>query len=290
MNIQELNYDAKDENSLCISVSGIDAAKFLQGQFSNDIDILTEKSYQNSSFSTNQGKVIAIFKIIKEKDSFIIVINKEISDYFIEKLSMYILMSKVNIEVMRDIHVYGVIGEVANAFIKKNNLNLYSVMKNNDVWILNNSKDETKGLTVLSKLTGTTLQKTSHFNANHFLDIKKGMIRITMESKEKYIPQVLNLEDLNGISYKKGCYTGQEIVARTHYLGKIKKKLVLFSCSSINLKIEDKIFDEDKQVVGEILTSAFENDDSYLYFAVIKLDSVDRHLVSNNHRLNLITF
>jgi hypothetical protein len=290
MNIQELNYDARDENSLCISVSGIDAAKFLQGQFSNDIDILTEKSYQNSSFSTNQGKVIAIFKIIKEEDSFIIVINKEISDYFIKKLSMYVLMSKVNIEVMKDIHVYGVIGEVANTFINENNLNLYSVMKNNDVWVLNNSEDEIKGLTVLSKLAGSTLQKTSNFNANHFLDMKKGMLRITMESKEKYIPQVLNLESLNGISYKKGCYTGQEIVARTHYLGKIKKKLVLLNCSSINLKIEDKIFDEGKQVVGEILTSAFEDNDSYLYLAVIRLDNFDGPLVANNHKLSLIPF
>jgi len=290
MNIKELNYSAEDGNSLCISVSGVDAAKFLQGQFSNDIDILTGKYYQNSSFSTNQGKVIAIFKIIKEKDSFIIVINKEISDYFIEKLSMYILMSKVNIEIMRDIHVYGVIGKAANTFIKENNLNLYSVMKSDDVWILNNSKDEIKGLTVLSKMAGATLQKTSHFNANHFLDIKKGMIRITMESKEKYIPQVLNLEDLNGISYKKGCYTGQEIVARTHYLGKIKKKLVLFSCSSTSLKIENKIFDEGKEVVGEILTNAFENDDSYLYLAVIRLDGIDKPLVANNHKLNLITF
>ena len=296
MNIQELNCGTEDKNSLCVKVSGIDATKFLQGQFSNDIDALTEKSYQNSSFSTNQGKVIAVFKIIKEKNYFIIVINKEISEYFIEQLSKYVLMSKVNIEIIDDISIYGFIGEAANNIIEKHKLSLNSVIKSGDGLILNNSKDKIKGLTLLSKnksseqLKIKTFQKSSNFNVNYFLDANKGMIRLTMKSKEKYIPQVLNLEDLNGISYKKGCYTGQEIVARTHYLGKIKRKLMLFNCNSIDLNIEDKILNQDKQVIGEILTNGFEINDSYLYFAVIKLNNSNESLFSGNHTLHLASF
>ena len=296
MNIQELNNGARDKNSLCIRVSGNDAAKFLQGQFSNDIDTLTEKSYQNSSFSTNQGKVIAVFKIIKEKDYFVIIINKEISEYFIEKLSMYILMSKVNIEIISDLYVYGFIGEIANKIIKENNLNSDSIIKSDDGWILNNSKNNIKGLTLLSKnksyeeLKTVTAKKTSHFNVNHFLDLNKGLMRMTMETKERYIPQVLNLEDLNGISYKKGCYTGQEIVARTHYLGKIKKKLILFSCDSIDLKIGNKIFNKEKEFVGEILTNVFKIDNNYLYFAVIRLNDINQPLAVDEHTLDLVSF
>ena len=65
--------------------------------------------------------------------------------------------------------------------------------------------------------------ESSSYNINELMDNLSLIPRITMETKEKYIPQVLNLESLDGINYKKGCYTGQEIVARTHYLGKIKK-------------------------------------------------------------------
>jgi hypothetical protein len=111
-----------------------------------------------------------------------------------------------------------------------------------------------------------------------------------METKERYIPQVLNVEDLNGISYKKGCYTGQEIVARTHYLGKIKKKLILFSCDSIGLKIGNKVFNKEKEFVGEILTNVFKIDNNYLYFAVIRLNDINQPLAVDEHTLDLVSF
>ena len=91
MNIKDISGYSLDENLVCIQVSGEDTEKFLQGQFSNDISKVSEKNYQYSSYSTNQGKVISIFRIIRQEKDYLLLVNEKIADYFIEKLSMYIL-------------------------------------------------------------------------------------------------------------------------------------------------------------------------------------------------------
>ena len=87
MNIKELSGYSLDENTTCIQVSGQDSETFLQGQFSNDITHVTESTYQYSSYSTNQGKVISIFRIIREKQSYLLLVNKNIAEYFIERFT-----------------------------------------------------------------------------------------------------------------------------------------------------------------------------------------------------------
>ena len=76
------------------------AENFLQGQLSNDIMAIKDDSYQFSSYSTNQGKVISLSRIIKIKNSFLLLLTADISEYFVSKLSMYILMSKVQIKIL----------------------------------------------------------------------------------------------------------------------------------------------------------------------------------------------
>jgi hypothetical protein len=83
---KELSGYSSDPETICLKISGDDAGKFLQGQFSNDINLLEKDISQYSSYSTNQGKVIAILRILKDRNSYIILINKEVSDYFIQKL------------------------------------------------------------------------------------------------------------------------------------------------------------------------------------------------------------
>ena len=109
-----------------------------------------------------------------------------------------------------------------------------------------------------------------------------------MATKETYIPQVLNLEDLNGINYKKGCYTGQEIVARTHYLGKIKKKIFLLEHNEKDIEAGDKIHDADGELVGEIFTSAQKINDIFLSIGIIRLDSIDKNIYAREKSLKII--
>jgi folate-binding protein YgfZ len=280
-----------------LKISGDDAGKFLQGQFSNDINLLEKDISQYSSYSTNQGKVIAILRILKDKDSYLILINKEISDYFIQKLSMYILMSKVTIEMTNEYHIIGICGQMSKELLSSYNAKNSSGIKEDDNYqILNNNseyfssstliyKDEAKEIDEIKKLL---TKDQLAFNVNKLSDYYNRILRVTMETKEQYIPQVLNLEKLNGINYKKGCYTGQEIVARTHYLGKIKKQIFLINHNSKLINISNKIHDENNEILGEVISSNQTIQEEIICLAVIRLDAIEKDLYINNTKVNIV--
>ncbi len=294
MNIKEQSGYSKDEDITCVNVSGADSEKFLQGQFSNDVTHITDKSYQYSSYSTNQGKVIAIFRILKSEDGYLLLIDKSIVQYFIEKLSMYILMSKVKIQELDEYEVYGICGKEAKKILSGNSMkeNQYLQDKNNIV-INNNNKYLSAAILISKNNVDNNIEKyiksceILNFNVNELIDNLLMLPRITMETKETHIPQVLNLEELKGINYQKGCYTGQEIVARTHYLGKIKKKVFLLSHDNIYLDVGDKIHNSDGEIVGEVFTSTQKIDDACLSIGIIKLDAVANEISSGVTKLNL---
>lgn len=295
MNFEELSGYSIDKNTTCIQVSGEDSQKFLQGQFSNDITEVTDSVYQYSSYSTNQGKVIAIFRILKNNQGYLLLINKDVAKYFIERLSMYILMSKVIIEEQKDCKIYGVLGKSANNILLKNILKENEYIKSSDNIILNNKNKYMPAATIIKIKSNNSesdelLQSEINvdYNVNELIDNLLLLPRITMATKETYIPQVLNLEDLNGINYKKGCYTGQEIVARTHYLGKIKKKIFLLEHNEKDIDAGDKIHDDDGELVGEIFTSAQKINDIFLSIGVIRLDSIDKNIYAKENSLKII--
>ena len=295
MNFKELSGYSIDKNTTCIKVSGEDSQKFLQGQFSNDITEVTDSVYQYSSYSTNQGKVIAIFRILKNNQGYLLLINKDVAKYFVERLSMYILMSKVIIEEQKDCKIYGVLGESANNILLNNTLKENEYIKGSDNIILNNKNKYMPAATIIKIKSNNSesdelLQSEINvdYNVNELIDNLLLLPRITMATKETYIPQVLNLEDLNGINYKKGCYTGQEIVARTHYLGKIKKKIFLLEHNEKDIDTGDKIHDDDGEVVGEIFTSSQKINDVFLSIGVIRLDSIDKNIYAKENSLKII--
>ena len=288
-----------DPETCCIRVSGEDAAKFLQGQLSNDIEDLTNESYQISSFSTHQGKVIALLKVMKTNDSYQLIVNKSISEYFIEKLSMYILNSKLTIEIQNELKVFGLLDNTGGIFkkLKLNKKNQVIKLQETEASILNNSTENYQSAILIQdnesdiakKLIEDMGIKNSERNILKLLDIFNSYIRINDKNKEKYIPQVLNLEKLNGISYKKGCYTGQEIVARTHYLGKIKKRIFPVFSDEVSLNIEDKIYNKDGESVGEIISDNILIEDFCYTLAVIKIDELEKELFSKDSLVNILS-
>ena len=295
MNFKELSGYSIDQNTTCIQVSGEDSQKFLQGQFSNDITEVTDSVYQYSSYSTNQGKVIAIFRILKNNQGYLLLINKNVAKYFIERLSMYILMSKVKIEEQKDCMIYGILGKSAEDILLENTLKANEYIKNSENIILSNENKYVPAATIIEIKSSNSQSdellksdKNVDYNVNELIDNLLLLPRITMATKETYIPQVLNLEDLNGINYKKGCYTGQEIVARTHYLGKIKKKIFLLQHYEKDIDIGDKIHDVDGEVVGEIFASTQKINDVFLSIGIIRLDSIDKNIYAKQTSLKII--
>ena len=292
--IRKLSGYSLDSETSCFRVSGDDASKFLQGQLSNDINLIDDNNYQISSYSTNQGKVISINRIFKDNHSYIILINKDIAEYFVEKISMYILMSKVDLKIEKDYKIFGIIGENAKKISHENNIiGDKKYLKKDNLWIMNTmNKDIYSNIIICDKDSENFFRELNinelDFNVSKFIDIISCFLRINKLNKERYIPQVLNLDENNGINFKKGCYTGQEIIARTHYLGKVKKKIFIIKHTSSKIDINDKIYNENDEAVGEVISNNIILNNEYYCLGVIKIDSTKSSIFSKKENLSIL--
>ena len=296
--IKNISGGSADSETSCIRVSGKDASNFLQGQLSNDIEALNNNTYQISSFLTNQGKVIALVRIFKTNDGYLILLNKEIAKYFIEKISMYILNSDVTITLMDDFAVFGIIEDISEKILEDLKINMpykFAQPSDDGIWILNNSSKEYKSIILISEKSLDSNQFSKKFNFKEssenilkLTDMLEKFLRLDEKNKERYIPQILNADELNGISFSKGCYTGQEIVARTHYLGKVKKKIFLINSEKNLLEINDKIYNKDNELLGEIISKSILVNNLFYSLGIIKVGSENNMLISKNIPLTII--
>jgi len=291
MNITEYIGVNKDKDLVTISVSGADSTKFLQGQLSNDIEKLSDDNYQYSTFSTNQGKVIASMRIFKKSDHFIILTNSDVASSVLEGLRKYILMSKVDVK-LECSTCYGVLGDNA---IDAKNITLtegeYSMTSISDAYILSIGIVDCPSYIIVTFsdsvpnfLAGDV---TDNVNIGKLIDLKNVFPRLNGISQESFIPQVLNMEKHDAINYKKGCYTGQEIVARTHYLGKIKKKLFCCSCDSVPNLDKSKIYNHDGEVVGELLSGNYLTLEKFYFHSIIKINAISNTMFIDDKEIKI---
>ena len=205
------------DNRSIIKVSGEDSELFLQSQFTNDIKKIQDNSVQINAYCQHQGRVIAIIWVFRKNGNYYLSIPNELKTLVVSKLNMFKLMSQVKIEDFSDnVHQYGLISEENEKSLKiTNNLSLL-----------------------------TTSEFLTDFQDNAYWElacIKENLPEINLNLSENHIPQALNLDiDQIGVSFTKGCYPGQEVVARMHYLGKPKRRLFRFS-SNFEVSIGDSL-------------------------------------------------
>lgn len=254
-----------DELSV-IEVSGADSAKYLQGQLTNDINELETKPFQLSAHLNNKGRMLASFIITKiAHDTYYLLTPSEIVDQILPRIKMFVLRSKVIITKL-DKHILF------------SNKPLHSgheleITPKHYLTIVDSASDSVKKDSI----------------AWHSLLICHGIPMIYSKTQESFIPQHVNYDLLNGVNFKKGCYTGQEIVARTHYLGKVKRRMFKF-ISDFPTTIGQKILSPklDNQEVG-VVVDVIKRDYNYLGLVALQNDCTDSaFLDEENHEQLLI--
>ena len=204
------------KNRALLRVSGADAETFLQGQLSNDISKLDALSVQLNAYCQHQGKILALFWVMRHEDSFLLSFPSDLLEAIKSRLQMFVIMSDVVIEDITKEHIQvGSIDEVnKKAFIINAKLSLI-ITKKQDINQFNMGSIEDWGMAC----------------------IDLALPEIYLMTSEKLVPQMLNLDiDEIGVNFSKGCYPGQEVVARLHYLGSAKRRLFAFeSGSEINI-------------------------------------------------------
>jgi hypothetical protein len=224
-------------------IGGEDAKSFLQGQLSNDIDAISDGGLQINAYCQHQGKVIAILWVLIVNGEIYISLPIELAELVKNRLQIFVMMSDVVIhDVTIDIPQYGIIDE---EFEKS-----YKLNDRQSIYLGEIQKKEI-----------------CYENENPWeqVCIDTEIPEVYLDTTEKFVPQALNLDiDELGVSFSKGCYPGQEVVARLHYLGKAKRRMHKFNCEYISPG-DDLLVSNSKSLrpSGKVVRSAKLNNEFY---------------------------
>lgn len=271
-----------------LEFDGNDAVAFLQGQVTNDIRQVSASNSQYAGYCTPKGRLLGIFLAFLRNDRIHLQLNRELLEPITRRLKMYVLRSNVVITDVSDSTVrIGVAGKDVEAPL---------------MVLFNRLPQEPHAIThhnhgTLLRLPGTLPRfeiVTDYEQAKHawehlsqhctpvgktywdWLEIQAGIPEIYPATQEAFVPQMVNLDALDGISFKKGCYTGQEIVARTHYLGKVKRRTYLAHLAASQPPHPgDSLFGSGTtEPVGQIVRVAAAPDGGFDMLAEIRSESM----------------
>jgi len=222
-----------------LRIAGTDAVAFLQGQLTNDARLLVDGRTQLAACCTNQGRVIALLHLRQTGDGVYALLPVDLLAKVATQLRKFVLRAKVNIQEAADLQVGTVLVEsVAPESVRvpdQATLSMPTAQLANTAGVISFQYAPGHVLIAAPSLSWrpTSEGPFEHADARPQEDwlageIAAGRPQVHAATSEQFIPQMLHLDLLDGISFTKGCYTGQEIVARTHHLGRVKRRTLRF--------------------------------------------------------------
>ncbi len=272
-----------------IKINGDDAQAFLQGQFSNDVALLKDGDTQLNSYNSPKGRMYAAFRLCYFDASYFMLLPKEITATVLKRLKMFVMRSNVTLEdVSEQWKTLGLSGEGIDEALNNlpENINI-STQPGKKHFVKLSSEHNTGEQRILvvgieSEIVDLriALEKTIPLTqSEHWLrlDIHAGIPNIYANTMESFVAQMINFQLVNGVSFTKGCYPGQEVVARMHYLGKLKKRMyrVTLNCPA---KPDDKIFDasgDNEQSIGQIVDAQENENGGFDALAVLQIKAAE---------------
>jgi tRNA-modifying protein YgfZ len=246
-----------------IALSGRDAAAFAQAQFMNDIKALAPSQWHWNGWLTPKGRVIALFALLKfDEENLWLLLPDTDPVTLAAALQRFVFRSKVTIAVRDDLRVEGAFTAPSRA-----RDNTFSGDAASGVELDFGADGGTRTLHAVP--VSTAAPGPAHIADWAAFDLEHGLPRLPSSQTDHWTPQQLSLERLHAFSVKKGCYPGQEIVARTHFLGKVKRGLALVEASTA-LRAGDGLHGHDASL-GHLVSSASEAG-RHLALAVVPLE------------------
>lgn len=275
-----------------IEAQGEDAKPFLHSQFTSDINHLSDGKAQHSAWCTAKGRMQASFLTWRTGDVYQLALSADLQEASQKRLQMFVLRSKVKLASQTEQKILlGLAGPQAAAALVDAGL----PCPTDPMSTLSEA-----GTTVLRLDDGRFVIVTTHENMEtvwqklslkarpaglpvwRWLDIQAGLPLITAATREEFVPQMADFEKIGGVSFHKGCYPGQEIVARTQYLGKVKRHLYRLKSNEC-LQAGDDLHSPDNpdQTCGKIVSAAPSPAGGFEALAVVQSNFADNlHLGS----------
>ena len=253
-----------------IRVEGTDALRFLQSQLTNDVERLDATSFQLNGYCTAKGRLLATFHQWRDMDAVVLQLPAELLPTVQRRLTMFVLRLKVKLsDDSERSTAYGLLGTGAASALRDCALPVPTAA---------GDSLRQDGIRVSRLRPGPRVQERFLLSADAGTALPRGLAEITpatsdvwwwseidaavptvfAATQEKFVPQMINYEVLGGVDFKKGCYPGQEIVARSQYLGKLRRRMrpAHVGCDDPPAAGSDVVHSADGQPVGTVVMSA----------------------------------
>lgn len=280
-----------------LALEGEDAVSFIHGQLSNDIEHLGSSQARLAAYCNPQGRMLALFHAWKSSGKVWLTVPLDILPALQKRLQMYVLRAKVTLsDESGNMAILGIGGKKGGEALSKWFETLPSEpfgKTENEFGVLVRVADAfgfprylltiaEKRLQVVESELSSTLSVCDESGWT-MGDINAGVPQITLPVQDRFIPQMVNLEQAGGLSFKKGCYPGQEVIARSQYKGTVKRRMfhgmveLPFEDNppiDVNMTAGANIVDSDGQVCGTIVSSARRDNNRVDFLAVVQTEAI----------------
>ncbi len=279
------------DNYGLIKVSGDDAQDFLHKQFTNDlVQGVSKEHSQLNAYCNPKGRVLALFRVYLHQGDYFLITPRTVIEASLKRLRMFVLMSKVTLEDISDqTQQLGISGlssanklrMIFDSFPETIN----TVRHNGPISIISLPGKEPRFLLIgpdtkineLKTKLNSEMQEVSS-PTWELLDIHAGQAVIHSSNVETFVPQMINLQAVDGLSFKKGCYPGQEVVARMQYLGKLKRRMFLARCDQIDPPLPgDEIYSHSPNIhkIGVVVIAQRSNSGGCELLMVTEIEATE---------------
>ena len=271
-----------------IRCSGEDAQAFLHGQLSNDVKQLGPRRSEYAAYCSAKGRMLANFLLWREDRDYLLQLERSLLPAVQKRLGMFVLRAKVKLADASEARpVLGLAGAAAAAALKE----IFPALPQQTHDVV---RDPAKG--TLIALPGARFQLVAEPESAkqlwnklaaalkpvgapcwEWLEIRNGLPLISSATQEQFVPQMANMELIGAVNFQKGCYPGQEIVARTQYLGQLKRRMVLAHVAGPGApQAGDELFSRDLegQASGMVLNVQAAPEGGYDLLAVAQTSSI----------------
>ncbi len=277
-----------------ISVHGEDAQSFLASQLTNDLTQVSPQLTQVNGYCNPKGRLFAIFRTFVRENVYYLRVPRDLIQALIKRLRMFVLNAKVTLEDASDSlisigfsspkgeeelsDVIGRIPSEVNAAVESEGLTIIRIPGPNPRFEIIGEPAEAQKIWAALDVNAAPVGA----GCWALLDILAGFPIVTSPTSELFVPQMINLDAVGGISFTKGCYPGQEIVARMRYLGTLKRRMYLAHCEAKELaQPADDIFQhtgQDVRKVGTVVGAQASQDSGYDLLAVLEITASDKDI------------
>jgi folate-binding protein YgfZ len=257
-NSAETPYLSHCDHLAVIRAHGEEADHYLQGQVSCDLREVDQQGHRNGMHLTLKGRGLVSARIVRDGDDYLLLCPADLSEAVIKALMKYRLRAKVEFSVDQELVVLGLAGNLPAGAPDHGN----SAETDQGLWLRYPFTDHALLLVKQDNAeqvwqTLAADRATTGANGWQLADIDAGEGMVYPGAQDLFLPQVLNYDVTAGVNFKKGCYTGQEVVARMHFKGKLKQRMQRINYSAdVDLTPGETLRDSNGKAAGEVVSAA----------------------------------